>query len=57
VGGQRISAIGIMSTGGMEYVYIAVYIAEGNINGEAFENFVRKSLLPILMGLMLSSHS
>jgi len=48
VGGQRIRAIGIMSTGGMEYVYIA----EGNINGEAFENLVRKSLLPILMGLM-----
>jgi len=44
VGGQRISAIGIMSTGGME----DAYIAEGNVNGEVFENFVRKSLLPIL---------
>jgi len=33
-----------MSTGGME----DAYIAEGNVNGEVFENFVRKSLLPIL---------
>jgi len=33
-----------MSTGGMENVYIA----EDNVNGEVFENFVRKSLLPIL---------
>ena len=44
VWGQRISAIGIMSTGGME----DAYIAEGNVNGEVFENFVRMSLLPVL---------
>ena len=37
VGGQRISVIGIMSTGGME----DAYIAEGNVNGKVFKNFVR----------------
>lgn len=44
VGGKRISAIGVMTTGGME----DAYIAEGGVNGDIFEDFVRRSLLPIL---------
>ena len=44
VGGKRISAIGVMTTGGIE----DAYIVEGGVNGDVFENFVRRSLLPIL---------
>ena len=43
VGGKRISAIGVMRTGGIE----DAYIVEGGVNGDVFENFVR-SLFPIL---------
>ena len=44
VSGQRINAIGAMSTEGME----DVYIIEGNVTGEVFVKFVRNYLLPIL---------
>lgn len=44
VGGKRVSAIGVMSTRGIE----DVYIHEGTVNGEVFEDFVFKTLLPIL---------
>ena len=43
--GNRYSAVGILTTGGIE----DVFITEGNVNGEVFLNFVRKCLLPILM--------
>ena len=45
VGGCRISAVGIMTTEGIE----DAYLTENNVDGEAFEHFVRTSLLPILM--------
>ena len=44
VSGQRINAIGAISTEGME----DVYIVEGNVTGEVFVKFVRNCLLPIL---------
>ena len=44
VSGQRINAIGAMSTEGME----DVYIVEGNVTGDVFVKFVRNCLLPIL---------
>ena len=44
VGGKRISAIGVMTTGGIE----DAHIVEGGVNGDMFENFVRRSLLPVL---------
>ena len=44
VGGKQISAIRVMTTGGIENAYIV----EGGVNGDVFENFVRRSLLPIL---------
>lgn len=43
--GKRYSAIGILSTEGIE----DVYISEGSVNGEVFLDFVRRCLLPILM--------
>lgn len=43
--GKRYSAIGILTTEGIE----DVYITEGSVNGEIFLDFVRKCLLPILM--------
>ena len=43
VSGQRINAIGAMSTEGMK----DVYIVEGNVMGDVFK-FVRNCLLPIL---------
>ena len=44
IGGKRVSAIGVMSTRGVE----DVYIHEGTVNGEVFEDFARTTLLPIL---------
>ena len=44
VGGKGISAVGVMTTGGIE----DAYIVEGGVNGDVFETFVRRSLLPIL---------
>ena len=44
IGGKRVSAIGVMSTRGVE----DVYIHEGTVNGEVFEDFVRTTLLPVL---------
>lgn len=41
--GQRINAIGAMTTNGID-----VYTADGNVTGEEFVKFVRCSLLPIL---------
>ena len=43
--GKRYSAIGVLTTGGVE----DVYIAEESVNGEIFLDFVRRCLLPILM--------
>lgn len=45
VGQKSINAIGIMSLEGVE----DVYLAEENVNGDVFEDFVRTTLLPILM--------
>ena len=45
VGQKNINAIGIMSLKGIE----DVYISEENVNGDVFKDFVRKTLLPILM--------
>ena len=42
--GKRYSAIGIMSTEGIE----DVYITDGSVDGEVFLNFVRKQLLPLI---------
>ena len=43
--GKRYSAIGVLTSEGVE----DVYIEEGSVNGEVFLDFVRKCLLPILM--------
>ena len=43
--GKRYSAIGILSTKGIE----DVYITDTSVNGEVFLDFVRKCLLPVLM--------
>ena len=42
--GKRISAIGVMTTGGIE----DVYLVEGNVNGEIFLQFVQRCLLNII---------
>ena len=42
--GQRISAISIMSTRGIE----DVYLAEGSVNGDTFVQFIQRSLLNII---------
>ena len=42
--GLRYSAIGIMSVGGIE----DVYITKGSVNGEVFLDFVQKQLIPLL---------
>ena len=44
VGGKRINAIGVMNMQGME----DAYIVEGTVNGDVFERFVTRSLVPIL---------
>ena len=44
VSGKRISAIGVLSSCGME----DTYITEGSVNGETFLEFVHRSLIPIL---------
>ena len=44
VSGKRVNAIGIMSTNGLE----DVYITEQNVNGYIFQHFLTTSLLPIL---------
>ena len=43
--GKRYSVIAIMSTNGVE----DIYIHEGSVNGEVFLDFIRKCLLPLLM--------
>ena len=54
VGGCGISAVGIMTTEGIE----DAYLTENTVDGEAFEHFVRTSLLPILMPFNgVNSHS
>ena len=42
--GQRISAIGVMSTRGIE----DAYLGEGNVNGDIFLNFIQRCLLNII---------
>ena len=42
--GQRISAIGVMSTRGIE----DAYLVEGNVNGDIFLNFIQRCLLNII---------
>ena len=44
VHGQRISSIGILTTDGIE----DVYIVEGNVNGEIFLGFIQRCLLNII---------
>ena len=55
VSGKRINAIGIMSCTGVE----DVYLTEGNVDGDVFEDFVRTTtLLPLLMPFNgINSHS
>jgi transposase len=43
--GKRYSAIPLVSINGI----LDVYLAEGNVDGEKFEQFVEESLLPVLM--------
>ena len=43
--GKRYSAIGILSTEGVE----DVYITDGTVDGDKFLEFVRQNLLPLLM--------
>ena len=43
-GGKRISAIGVMSTRGLE----DVYLVEGSVNGDTFLHFIQRSLLNII---------
>ena len=42
IGGNRVSAIGVMSMRGVE----DVYIHEATVNGDVFEDFVRTTLQP-----------
>ena len=44
-GGKRYTSIASMSIDGLE----DVYLTEGNVNGESFLDYVRRSLLPTLM--------
>ena len=44
ISGKRISAIGVMSTRGVE----DVYQVEGNVNGDIFLNFVQRCLLNVI---------
>ena len=44
VRGTRYSAIPVMSLEGIQ----DVYLAEGTVNGERFEDFIMRTLLPIL---------
>ena len=44
VGGKRYSAIPVMSLEGVH----DVYLAEGSVNGERFQDFIEATLLPIL---------
>ena len=43
--GQRISAIGVLTTRGIE----DFYLVEGNINGDIFLNFVQRCLLSVML--------
>ena len=45
IGGKRLSAIPIMTMNGIE----DVYITDGSINGDVFQHFFCKCVLPILM--------
>ncbi len=54
VGHKSINAFGVMSLSGIE----DVYISEENVNGDVFEDFMRTTLLPILMPFNgINSHS
>ena len=44
--GKRYSAIGILSTEGVE----DVYITDGTVDGDKFLEFVQQNLLPLLSG-------
>ena len=45
IGGKRLSAIPVMTTNGIE----DVYITDGSVNGDVFQHFFCKCVLPILM--------
>ena len=45
LGGKRISAIGVLTTRGIE----DSYIVEGNVNADIFLRFTERTLLPILL--------
>ena len=54
VGGKRLRVIGAMSVDGIE----DIYTAEGNVNGDVFEDFVQTTLLPLLQAFNgTNSHS
>ena len=53
-GQKSVNAIGVVSLEGVE----DVYLTEGNVGGDIFEDFVRTTLLPILMPFNgINSHS
>ena len=54
IGGKRYSAITVMSMKGVQ----DVYLCEGSVNGDRFLDFVRRTLLPLLMPFNgLNDHS
>ena len=53
VGGKRLNAIAAMLLQGVE----DIYIAEGTINGDVFEDFTRATLLPLLQPFNGTNHN
>ena len=51
--GTQYSVIPVMSLEGIHYLYLA----EGNVNGDVFETFVRNYLLPVLQPFNTNPHS
>ena len=45
VGGKQLSAIPVMTTNGIE----DVYVTSGSVNGDVFQHFFSKCVLPILL--------
>ena len=53
VGGKRLNVIAAMSLQDVE----DIYIAEGTVNGDVFENFTRTTLLPLLQPFDGTNHN
>ena len=43
--GQHISAVGVMTTRGIE----KFYLVKGNVNGDIFLNFIQRCLLSVML--------